>query len=210
MKKLTVLVLLAMVLATNTRADSAWTLGVKGGVSIATAGGDDTDEEDIGSRTAFVGGAFGQFDLSKNLGIRFEGLYFMKGATAEAGAFDGAFELDYIEFPVLLVGQAPVSKAVTLNAFAGPSFSINTSANASVDFGGFEYSDNIGQDISDFDIGLTFGAGATFAAGSVMIVLDGRYDLGLMTFDDGLQSGNELDLKNQAWAFMAGVGFPLN
>jgi hypothetical protein len=50
--------------------------------------------------------------------------------------------------------------------------------------------------------------------GSVSIEVDGRYQLGLTTVDDGLGqaldiSAGDLDIKNQGWVFMAGVGFPV-
>jgi hypothetical protein len=49
-----------------------------------------------------------------------------------------------------------------------------------------------------------------FEVGEVILVFDGRYDLGLTSIDDGLSdTGEDLDLKNRAWAFMAGVGFPI-
>lgn len=193
--------------AAEVRADTAWSVGFKGGVSIATAGG--SDAGDAGSRTAFVGGGFAQADLSKSVGIRFEGLYFMKGATGTDIDFDGGVDLDYIEFPVLLVGQVPVSPAVTLNAFAGPSFSINVNSTAEIEIGGLEFSTGIDEAISDLDLGLTLGVGASFVEGSVRILLDARYDLGLVSVDDGLDPAEELDLKNEAWAIMAGIGFPI-
>lgn len=203
----TAVLVVAVILATNAQAEH-WTVGFKGGASVATVGGDDAG--DAGSRTAFVGGAFGQVDLSKSVGIRFEGLYFMKGFFTEAGTdFEGGVDLDYVEFPVLVVGQVPLSKTAALNVFAGPSFSINTRSTAQIEIGGLEFSAGIDEAISDFDVGLTLGGGVTFAAGSVMVVLDARYDLGLTSFDDGLNPGEAFDFKNEAWAFMAGVGFPV-
>lgn len=209
MKALATSVLLVVALgAAEVRADTAWTVGCKGGVSLATAGGDDAG--DAGSRTAFAGGGFVQADFAENFGLRFEGLYFMKGVTdAISNNADFSLQLDYVEFPVLLVGQAPLSKVATLSVFAGPSFSINASSAIEIDFGDFGYSAAVDQDIKDFDFGLTFGTGVNVQAGSVVIVLDARYDLGLKNFDEGLDSPDELDLNNQAWAFMAGVGFPI-
>jgi hypothetical protein len=204
---LAILMVAAMLGATDARA-ADWTVGLKGGVSIATAGGDDAG--DAGSRTAFAGGGYAQADFNESFGIRLEGLYFMKGVTdAVDGNADFSWHLDYVEFPVLLIGQAPVSKTASLSVFAGPSFSINTSSTTVIELGDVTTSVGIDDAINDFDVGLTFGAGANFQAGSVVIVVDGRYDLGLTSFADGLNNGEELDFKNQAWAFMAGVGFPI-
>jgi hypothetical protein len=194
--------------ATHAGADALWTTGFKGGVSIATVGGDDANDAE--SRTTFAGGFFAQADLSRNFGLRFEGLFFGKGASGENGNIEGELKFAYLELPILLVGQAPVSETVTISAFAGPTLGFNVGADAEIDFGGFEVSGDIGDEIADFEFGLAFGAGVGFEVGEVILVFDGRYDLGLTSIDDGLSdTGEDLDLKNRAWAFMAGVGFPI-
>ncbi len=202
------LTIAAIVVATDAGADASWTIGFKGGVGIANVGGDDVG--DPASRTTFVGGLFAHADLSKNFGLRFEGLYFGKGATDDNPNFDGSLQIDYAEFPILLIGQVPVSDVTTLSAFAGPTVGINVGAEAELDFGSFVLEGDIGDDIADFEFGLAFGVGAAFDVGEVVLVLDARYDLGLTSIDDGLSlTGEDLDIKNQAWAFMFGVGFPL-
>jgi hypothetical protein len=192
----------------DARADAAWTAGAKAGVSIATLSGDDAEGAE--SRTTFVGGFFAQADLSRNFGLRFEALMFGKGASADSLDIQGELKFMYLELPVLLVGLAPVSDTVTLSAFAGPTIGINVGADAEIDFGTFEVSGDIGDQVADFEFGLAFGAGAAIEAGSVILVFDARYDLGLTDVDDGLSDANEdLDLANRAWAIMAGVGFPI-
>jgi hypothetical protein len=210
MRRLCLITLATMVaFAADASADASWMLGVKGGAGIATIGGDDAG--DAASRTTFAGGLFAQADLSENFALRFEGLYFGKGATDDEPGFDGSFKFDYVEFPMLLVGQVPVSDAATLSAFAGPTVGVNVGAQAELDFGGFVLTGDIDEDIADFEFGLAFGVGGAFdAGGDVVIVIDARYDFGLTSIDEGLaDSGEELDLQNRAWAFMAGVGFRL-
>jgi hypothetical protein len=57
------------------------------------------------------------------------------------------------------------------------------------------------------DFGLVFGAGVAFPLGSVQLIIDGRYDLGLSDIND--YEGDTESIKNKAWQFMAGVGFPI-
>lgn len=198
-----------MAIATGARADASWMLGVKAGPSIATIGGDDAGDE-ADSRVSFAAGMFAQADLSPHFALRFEGLVVGKGAAAEENDLESALNLDYLEFPILLVAQTPVSEAVTLSAFAGPAIGFNIGAEAELEFGELEFDTDIEDDVAGFEFGVAFGVGAAFKAGSVVIVLDARYDLGLTSIDDGLSATDEdLDLQNQAWIVMAGVGFPL-
>jgi hypothetical protein len=197
-------------------AAAEWTMGFKGGVALADLGGDDVDSDATETRAGFVGGAFAQADVSRNFGIRLEALYHMKGASTDAAGVDVTFQLDYFELPLLLVGQIPASESATFSAFAGPVFAFNASADLEASAGGLSGSVDISDYIAGFEFGLAFGLGASFEAGPTVIALDGRYDLGLQTVDDGIAdfvfgvgNGVEFDIKNRGFSFMAGIGFPL-
>ena len=217
MKRLAFIVVVALLagpFAGPAAAEPEWTLGFKGGLAIADLGGDDVEADDIGTRTGFAGGLFAQVDLSENFGIRLEGLYHMKGASEDSADVEFTYKFDYIEFPVLLVGQIPASESVTVSAFAGPVLALNTKADLELSAGGATVTADIKDYIASFEFALAFGLGAAFDVGSVVISLDGRYQLGMTTIDDGLGEAIfgtpvELDAKNQGWVFMAGVGFPV-
>jgi hypothetical protein len=191
-----------------------WLLGFKAGLSSSDLGGGDVEEE-VGNRNAFAGGLFAQANASRNFGIRLEGLYHMKGAAEDVD--DGgslSLELDYVEFPILLMGRVPASESLAFNAFAGPVIALNTGANATISDGDITVSGDIGDGVADFEFALVFGLGAEIQAGSVVISLDGRYQLCLTTVDDGLGTDvfgetEDLDVMNRSWVVMAGVGFPL-
>jgi hypothetical protein len=210
---LAMVALCGWLLAGPAAADTAWTVGFKGGLALANLTGDDMESGETDFRTGFVGGAFAQVDLSKNFGIRLEGLYHMQGASGDTLNIDGSVNLDYIEFPLLLVGQIPASEKATVNAFAGPVLAFNTKAEVEISAGGVSGALDIKDDVSSIDFALAFGLGASFEAGSVIITVDGRYQMGLQTIDDGLATSlgepEDFDIKNQGWAFMAGVGFPI-
>jgi hypothetical protein len=108
----------------------------------------------------------------------------------------------------------PASESLAFNAFAGPVIALNTGANATISDGDITVSGDIGDGVADFEFALVFGLGAEIQAGSVVISLDGRYQLGLTTVDDGLGTDvfgetEDLDVMNRSWVVMAGVGFPL-
>ncbi|HEX5133333.1 MAG TPA: porin family protein, partial [Candidatus Krumholzibacteria bacterium] len=152
-------------------------------------------------------------DVSDRFGIRLEALYHMKGASEDSAGVAATVKLDYLEFPVLVVGQVPVSESATLSAFAGPVVAFNTKGELAASASGVSGAVDIKDYIASFEFSLAFGLGASFDAGSVVIDLDGRYQLGLTSVDDGLGqvlgSATDLDIKNQGWAFMAGIGFPV-
>jgi opacity protein-like surface antigen len=196
--------------------------GVKGGVAVQKLGGDDVEGDDLESRTGFVGGAYFQCDFTDNVGLRVEGLYFMKGATADEDSLVDAeltIKLDYIEFPVLLVANVPFGEGNRLSVFGGPTLGLNLGSEAEFSIDDFSADFDIGDAISSFEFGLTFGAGLSFDVGSVMVGVDGRYGFGLTTViddeadfdDDGIPDfgGDDLDVTNQGFAVMASVGFPL-
>jgi len=211
--KLTLFACLLCLVATGTTPAAAqprWTMGFKGGPALATLGGDEVQSDEVGTRTAFAGGVFAQVDVTRNFGLRMEGLYHMKGAEADSALFAVTFKFDYLEFPVLLVGQVPANENVTLGAFAGPVIGFNTNAEIEASVGYFSGSADISDYIASFEFSLAFGLGAAFNAGSVEITLDGRYQLGLTTVDDGLlDPAQNADIKNRDWVFMAGLGFPI-
>ena len=191
-------------------------IGVKGGVAMQKLGGEPLDDYEIENRTGFVGGAYFQGNFSRNLGLRVEALYFMKGAAADSADIDVTLKLDYVEFPVLLVGQIPLSETARLNLFGGPTFSFNTTSEVEVSIGGFSGTLDLGDGIKGFDFGLTFGAGLSFDVGSAVLGIDGRYGFGLSTVidedelaDQGITVGEDDEVKNQGFAFMASIGVPI-
>jgi Outer membrane protein beta-barrel domain len=202
-----------LVAAVDAGAAAQWTVGLKGGVSIASFGGDDADSLLADARTGFAGGFFVQADVSTNFGVRLEGLYTMKGASESAFGIEATMKLDYFEFPLLLVAEVPASESVTLSAFAGPVFGFNTKSELEATAGGVtgsvDIEDVLPISIPSFELGLAFGAGANFDVGPCSIVFDARYALGMTTIADSQIPAVEYDVKNREWILMAGVGFPV-
>jgi hypothetical protein len=211
----------AMLVFAGAASAAAYQVGFKGGLAIQTLGGDDVESDDLESRTGFAGGAYFQADMSRNFGVRLEALYFMKGASASAGVdsfvvVDATVKLDYLEFPVLLMANIPISETGRLSVFGGPTFSFNTNAEVEASVNSFSGSVDIGDAVKGFDFGLTFGAGVSFEAGSVIVGVDGRYGFSLSSIaeedfftDTGVVVESDPDVKNQGFAIIASLGFPV-
>lgn len=208
-------------------AQTKWSGGIKGGVSLAQISGDtgftDTFTDgvniidlfgDVGdTRTGFIGGGFVTADVNEKFGIRAELLYAQKGGagtlnvnvnSAPAGTADLTFKLDYIEIPVLLVGTFPTQGSTKISVFGGPAVAFNTSSKLKFDVQGQTDEQDIGDSVESTDFGLAVGAGVSFPASArARIVIDGRYNFGFSKFP---KSGE--DLKNRDLVFMAGFSFP--
>ena len=205
-----------LTIATGVNAATKCQIGVKAGMAIQELDGDDVTDN-VGSRTGFVGGGYFQADFSKSLGVRVEGLYFMKGASADSAGIEATVKLDYIEFPVLLVANIPVSETARLSVFGGPTFGFNSKAEVEASAFGLSGTLDIGDAVKSFEFGLTFGAGLSFDVGSVILGLDGRYGFSMSTIADedfvdqsgATNVGTDADVKNQGFAFMASLGFPI-
>jgi len=180
-------------------------VGVKGGVSVMelTFDGDFT-----GDRTGFVGGGFMLADFSERFGLRVEGLYFQKGAHGEEGEEELTFKFDYLEFPVLGVAHVPLSEAARLDFFGGPTFGFNVKSELEIALGGLTASGDL-PDAESFEFGLTFGMGVNLEAGSVVLGLDGRYGIGLTDVSDDPDDPDDDGVKNQGFAVMGSIGFPI-
>lgn len=200
-------------IASPVSAAAKYRLGLKAGLALADLGGSDVNSDATNLRTGFAGGLFGQADFSDNFGLRLEALYHMKGASEDSAGVKVTYKFDYVEFPLLLVGQVPASKAATFSAFAGPVFAFNTKSDFELSAGGASVTVDAKDYFKTFEFAMDFGLGAAFQAGSAVITLDGRYQLGLTTLDDTLGTSGglnrALDIKNRGWTFMAGVGFPV-
>ncbi len=180
-------------------------LGVKGGINIADLHVTGADLGDTSTRTGLVGGVFAELGLGSVFAIRPEGLYSQKGFSETDTGIDADLKVDYIEVPLLLAarfGQSSVRPVV----FAGPVVGFEASCKLEGSSGGVSVSaDCADQDVDteSTDFGVAFGGGVEVDAGGVVLLLDGRYTLGLRDID----AMNGSEAKNRVWSVMAGLGF---
>lgn len=176
-------------------------VGVKGGFVAAELSGD--LEDALSSRTGLGFGAFLQVMVGPNWSIQPEALYLAKGASEDGG--DGEVKVNYLQIPVLVQYHLP-TPGVSPRLFAGPSLAFELGCDIEED-GDSASCDDLGISTKSADFGVVFGAGVDIPAGGVVVTLDGRYDLGVTNISDEAEEF-EIDIKNRAWEFFAGVGFP--
>ncbi|TXI71620.1 MAG: PorT family protein [Cyclobacteriaceae bacterium] len=159
MKKLLVLVLVLSSVAVG-YAQVQVALGIKGGVNLSKL---DTDY-DAGNITAFHGGAFALFKLTK-IGIQPEVLFSQQGSSIDDVSLDkGDLKTSYLAIPVML----KLYLIGGLNVQAGPQFGFLTAA----EFDGKDAKD----DLKNSDISANLGLGWDLPFG---LTIDARYNLGL-------------------------------
>lgn len=193
MKKL--LLTLTAIVALSVAASAQISLGVKGGLNLAKATGDDADGTD--GRTSFHFGAYLTLDVSEKFSIQPELLYNSVGAKNKSTDFDPDFgditteetyKLNYISVPVMFLYKITPQ----FNIQAGPQFSFLASAKdkyeISYDGGSTSGDEDIKDQFKGLDLGFNVGLGANFGK----LNASARYCLGLSNIADA----EDADLKN--------------
>ena len=171
------------------------TFGVKAGVSGATFSVTTEADSlfDRGQRRGFVGGAAVLLPGNRTGGIQIEALVHQKGSKEVLRRGD-RMKLTYLDVPVLmhvdLLQRDPSAVFITF----GPSFAFNLDATYE-DEG---VTEDIGDDIEKFDLGLNLGVGVE--AGS--LVVEARYTWGLRKVFEDADTG--AGFKNRALAVTVG------
>ena len=174
------------------------TLGVRGGISVASASFD-TETFDDSNRTGFVGGVFLDFGGSSLLGFQIGAQYSQKGAEFDGDAVVDDFSLDYLEIPAVVKLGLPLG-SLKPSVFAGAALGFNSSCEQS---GG---SEDVCEQFSDTDFSGVVGADLAIYLGGLSLWADARYNVGLSDISDGSAFG---DFNNRAFNLTAGIGFRL-
>jgi len=205
----TVLAFLAIsVCLSAVEAEAQVTLGLKGGLNIASLDVSDSEGTDIDldTRTTFGGGAYLQAGLGSVLALQAEALYAPGGARGSGG---DAIELTYIDVPLLFMVRVPAGDAsIWPIVYAGPVFSFETGCRLKEEGGA---SLDCGSGPGDPfptkspDIGGAIGGGLEVFMGSYTLQLDIRYEHGFVNIND---SDSQLagSVYNRSWSFFLGLG----
>ncbi len=173
------------------------TLGVRGGVSVASVDVDIQDVLDKSNRTGFVGGVFVDFGGSGLLGFQVGAQYSQRGADLDLGATVDQLSLDFFEIPAVVKLGIPLGIAKP-SLLGGAALSFKTGCT----LGGADCTDSV----TSTEWSGVFGADVAFYLSSVSLWVDGRYHVAFSDISDSVDIGK---LKSRHWAFQAGLGFPL-
>lgn len=191
----------------RTANDRATTIGVLGGLNLATLGGADADGFE--SKPGILLGGYASFGITKNFAIETGALYSQRGAKFSDQGVTLKFKLDYVEVPLLLSARFPGEGGVTPFFSGGPAFAFKASCGFSVTGSGTSVGTGCRAVEDELEIGIkSADAGLVGAAGvdvkSLRIAL--RYFLGLSTIDNVAPT---YSIKNQVFSLVVGYGFRL-
>jgi hypothetical protein len=186
--------------------------GLTAGLNLTTFAGDGLGA--TANRHGFVGGVDLVTPFTQNFSTQVEALYSMKGMKSLGSNPQNyaLFKLDYVDIPVMLRGDLPVTPAFQPFVLTGPSFDIKVSCGGDAVSGGntttatcdeIEAGSSSGTKFRTLDVGWVFGGGLGFDFHNRRISFSARYEAGLRTIATKGTS------KNRALSFMASVEAPL-
>jgi hypothetical protein len=189
-------------------------IGFRLGVSMSKGDIESPDFEGVDRSwlTSFIGGGFIRFGAG-TIALQPELMYVTKGVKFEdeATGEDASLQMDYLEVPVLLfLGLG--TGVLTPYLVAGPAFAFETKCRVELNFdtGSFEGDCDDAEagafERKKFDVGAMFGGGLAFPTGPGSVIIDGRYNLGLINIID---DETEDEFKHRAFSFTAGYQIPL-
>lgn len=208
------LIVMPMVIGLGIYRDArAQSLGVTGGLNIASLNGvDGTWPKD-----GLIVGGFAEFGLVGGMALQPEVLFSMKGVngkpvgTQPVGAGPYEWTLNYVEVPILLkfdVLTIPVLP-VDVDLFAGPDFAFNVTSENKSSFGGVTFTTNESGNMRPFDFNITVGGGPNIDLGPVALGVELRYTFGTNSpFKNEFAAALPDDGgKNGVWSIMASAAF---
>ncbi len=173
------------------------TLGVRGGVSVASASFSASETFDKSNRTGFVGGLFWDAGGSSLFGFQIGGNYVQKGVTVD----DEDLKVDYIEIPAVVKVGVPLG-LLKPSVLGGVGVAFNTKCE--VDGAALGFDGDCKDQVKGTEWSGILGADVGVYLGSISLWFDARYHFGLNNI-----SKDEVfdDLKNRAWNITGGLGF---
>jgi hypothetical protein len=168
------------------------TFGVKGGLNLASLGG---DIEDVDALTSFHIGGFAQFEISEKFMIQPELLYSAQGAVNSEES-DLKIKLDYINLPIM--AKYMVAEGFSLEGGPYVGFAINREASFDGD------SVDLDDEFKSLDYGVGLGAGYELDSGLMFSL---RYNLGLANIADEFD-GEDFSINNNV--LQVSVGYKFN
>ena len=176
------------------------TIGVLGGLNLATLGG--SDVSGVSNRTGFQAGMFLTLHMNHAWSIEPEALYTQEGATSQGATL----QMNYLQVPVLLRWDVMAHSPVHPFFVAGPAAAFQVGCNLSGS-GQSMSCDDLNQQSGgsfqkkSFDMLGVAGAGLGFNVGASQMSVGARYSYG---FSDAFQ-GN--DIKNRYFSILLGLTF---
>jgi hypothetical protein len=179
--------------------------GVVLGANVATLNA--SGDGDLGYRTAASGGLFIELGVGGPFSARSELLFSQKGAKVDTPNGELTLKANYLELPVLAVGQLPFARSYSPHLVAGPALSLKLYERQ----GAPGFSVNTDETVFQrTDVGIMVGAGASLG-GPGALQVEVRYIVGLRDVTqpvttDPLDELVPADGSHGVWSFVARFG----
>lgn len=220
MKKLSLVIMAIVVVAFATNAfateDKPYYFGLKAGLNMSKAWGDDAEEESyaMGVGAGIVMGyhLHEMFDIMPEVMIMWKG---SKSAISEEGFYEGdiTWKIYYVDVNVLAKLKIPTEGMISPYIVAGPYVGIKASHGWSGDpepegLVGEALDETLDEYLKGTDFGAVLGAGVEIMMDNGhMFTVEGRYGIGLTNLFDQMPDEEESDFKMSSITFLVGYGF---
>ena len=189
-------------LCTATASAQGLTLGVKGGVNLATQrNSGEGDSAALQSRVGLVAGVFATLPLFSRLELQPEALFTSKGTSVDFDGTESSLVVDYLEVPALLRLSHRGGGKLHYYVAGGPTVGFLLRAVARTKFATATEEFDIKDDVNRFDFGVGVGGGVEIGS----LVIDGRYTLGLQDIDK--DKSDAIKTTNRAVSLTVGFKF---
>jgi hypothetical protein len=211
MRKIRVLIITGSVIYLLCAYPLSAQVGLKAGINFSTLSqkGADLVSFSWGSAAGFTLGVFYTVNINEYLAFQPELYYSKKGGQLEGGILgvlaSKSIAIHYLELPLLLKLKFPTQSRINPHLFVGPYLSFKLSDKGEIKVLGIELEEELVK-IKGSDFGLVFGGGIDFKVKNAIVILDIRYDLGLVNIAEPIL-GIENEMKNRSLILMVGCGF---
>ena len=206
--------LLFLTLLLAPRAQAQVTIGAFGDLNFAGVSGDAPDDFSYAGNSGFGFGLIGEFHLTDDVWLSVQPMILPRGATLQLEVDDQEDPVDFANLNLNYFAVPILAKFVTVGGKVYVISGLNVSFLTSANLQGVEDGDeeiDVKDSFRSFDVAVDFGVGGQLPAGPVRIMLEARYEQGLLNIiedtinEDALQSR----LRSSGLQLLAGVLLPL-
>ena len=207
MKKLSVVLLVALCVFALAPRDLAAGVGIKGGYSLAKFSLVPADTEmEWQYLPSWVAGVYFEFKLGF-VSVQPEILYTRMGAkyAYEPEAFRIEYRYDYVQVPILLKFNIVPAGPIRPFLYGGGYGAYLIKAEGFMESGGESEEADLTDEFMRVDYGVVGGGGLAFKLPGISLSVEGRYNYGLANiFKDPVEGET---MKNRSIMVLVGVGF---
>lgn len=206
--------LLFLTLLLAPAAQAQVTIGAFGDLNLAKVSGDAPDDFSYSGNSGFGFGLIGEFHLTEDLWLSFQPMILPRGAGLQLKVDDDEDPVDFATLNLSYFAMPILAKFVTAGGKVYVISGVNVSFLTSANIKGVE--DNAEEvDVKDsfksFDVAVDFGVGGQLPAGPIKIMLEARYEQGLVNIMEDVidEAALQSRLRSKGLQLLAGILLPL-